>query len=193
MRLEYLVRWGHFFSLKYVSLFYLCNYPDKVCYWSTILVFDQYNTFATSQTLEEVVSIVFSLIWYSPFLPCEGKIRGLHFCSVLLVRSIATLIWLCSRFFYTVCFHCVASWGLSKYIGTKLQSICSKLFQKVKKGLELVSLPHFLHDFLKKIFLLFYSINRPNFIVRLPLLREILSNICFNCFWTKLWRHKFWN
>ena len=119
MRLQYLVRYDHFFSLKYVSLFYLCNYPDNqlldtfqdkqdhadvrrwshVCYWSTILVFDQYNTFVTSQTLEETVSIVFSLIWYSPFLPCEGKIRGLHFCSVLLVRSIATLISPCSRFF----------------------------------------------------------------------------------------------
>ena len=42
------------------------------------------------------------------------------------------------------------SWGLSKYIEIKLQTICFyliKVFFKKKTGLELVSLPHFLHDF----------------------------------------------
>ena len=53
-----------------------------------------------------------------------------------------------------------------------------KLFQKIKRGLELVSLPHFLHNFWRKIFLLLYSINWPNFIVWLPLLCEILGNMC---------------
>ena len=40
--------------------------------------------------------------------------------------------------------------------------------------MELVSLPHFLHNFWRKIFLLLYSINWPNFIIQLPLLCEIL-------------------
>ena len=53
-----------------------------------------------------------------------------------------------------------------------------KLFQKIKRGLELVSLPHFPHNFWRKIFLLLYSINLPNFIVWLPLLCETLSNMC---------------
>ena len=44
--------------------------------------------------------------------------------------------------------------------------------------MELVSLPHFLHDFLTKMFFLLYSINWPNFIVWLLLLCEILGNMC---------------
>ena len=52
-----------------------------------------------------------------------------------------------------------------------------KLFSKAKRGLELVSLPHLLHDFWRKIFLLLYSINWPSFTVPLPLLPEILCNI----------------
>ena len=43
-----------------------------------------------------------------------------------------------------------------------------KLFLKIKRGRELVSLPHFLHDFWRKIFILLYSMNWPNFIVWLP-------------------------
>ena len=53
-----------------------------------------------------------------------------------------------------------------------------KLFQNTKSGLELGSLPYFLHNFWSKIFLLIYSINWPSFIVWLSLLREILSNTC---------------
>ena len=53
-----------------------------------------------------------------------------------------------------------------------------KLFEKTKSGLELVFLPHFLHNFLIKVFLLRCSINWPNFILWLPLIREILNNKC---------------
>ena len=44
--------------------------------------------------------------------------------------------------------------------------------------MELVSLPHFLHNFWRKIFLLLDSIIWPNFKVWLPLLCEILGNKC---------------
>ena len=53
-----------------------------------------------------------------------------------------------------------------------------KLFQKIKRGLEQVSLPHFWHNFQRKIFLLLYSINWPNFTVWFSLLCEILGNMC---------------
>ena len=43
-------------------------------------------------------------------------------------------------------------------------------------SLELVSLPHYLHYFWRKIFLLLCSISWPNFNVWLLLLREILGN-----------------
>ena len=57
------------------------------------------------------------------------------------------------------------------------------LLKKTKSGLELISLPHFLHYFWRNIFLLLYSITSPNFNVWLPLLREILGNmiICIFC------------
>ena len=81
--------------------------------------------------------------------------------------------------FYTVYFYCMPSLGLSKYSETKLHTTCFYLIlsfcKKQNKCLELVPLPHFLHDFLRKIFILLYSINWPNFIAWLSLLREILG------------------
>ena len=47
-----------------------------------------------------------------------------------------------------------------------------------EKGMELVPLPHFLHYFWIKIFLMLYFITWPNFIAWLSLLLEILDNIC---------------
>ena len=52
-----------------------------------------------------------------------------------------------------------------------------KSLLKTKRGLKIVSLQHFLHDFWIKIFLTLYSIMWPYFIFWLPLLLEILSNI----------------
>ena len=57
-------------------------------------------------------------------------------------------------------------------------SLHFKLFQQIKRGLELVFLPHFRHKYWRKIFVLLYSINWPNFIVWLPWLCEILGNMC---------------
>ena len=84
-------------------------------------------------------------------------------------------LWINILKFYIFC-YCLASWGLSKLIETKLQTTCI-LPQIKKRGLELVSLPHFLHNFCRKKFLL-YSFTWPNFNAWLPLLHEILSNIC---------------
>ena len=61
-----------------------------------------------------------------------------------------------------------------------------------EKSLGLVSSPHSVCDFSRKMFLMLYSINWPNFIVWLPLLLEILGNMYYNCLLTRLWRHKIW-
>ena len=53
-----------------------------------------------------------------------------------------------------------------------------KLLKKLKRGLELVFLPQFLLNFWRKIFVLLYFINWPNFIVWLLLLCEIFDNMC---------------
>ena len=51
-------------------------------------------------------------------------------------------------------------------------------FDFLDKGLGIASPAHFVYDFPTKMFLMLYSINRPNFIAWLPLLLEILKNMC---------------
>ena len=42
-------------------------------------------------------------------------------------------LWINSLKFYSFCFYCKPSWGLSKYAETKLQTICFYLMQTLKK------------------------------------------------------------
>ena len=56
------------------------------------------------------------------------------------------------------------------WVADHLLSSHIKLFQRIKRGLEQVSLPHFLHNFRRKIFLYHW----PNFIVWLPMCIEIV-------------------
>ena len=51
-------------------------------------------------------------------------------------------------------------------------------FNFPEKDLGLVSPSHFVYDFSRKIFLMLHSIIRPNFFVWLPLLLQILGNMC---------------
>ena len=51
-------------------------------------------------------------------------------------------------------------------------------FDMLHKGRGIVFPAHFMYNFSIKIFLMLYSINWPNFIVWLPLLLEILRNMC---------------
>ena len=60
-------------------------------------------------------------------------------------------LWINSLKCYTVCFFVCPSGGLPKYITTRMLTACVdfiKLFRKTKSCLELISLPHFLHDIL---------------------------------------------
>ena len=51
-------------------------------------------------------------------------------------------------------------------------------FDFLDKDLGIVSPAHFVYEFSTKMFLMLYSINLPNFIAWLPLLLDILGNIC---------------
>ena len=51
-------------------------------------------------------------------------------------------------------------------------------FDFLDKGMGIVSPAHFMYDLSTKIFLMLSSINWPNLIVWLPLLLEILCNVC---------------
>ena len=50
-------------------------------------------------------------------------------------------------------------------------------FNFPEKGLRLASPPYFVYDFLRKMFLMLYSINWQNFIAWFALLLEILGNM----------------
>ena len=51
-------------------------------------------------------------------------------------------------------------------------------FDFLEKGLGIVSSPHFVNDFSRKMFFRLYSIDWPNVIVLLHLILEILGNMC---------------
>ena len=53
-------------------------------------------------------------------------------------------------------------------------------FDFLEKGLGILGISpvHFVYELLRKMFLMLYSINRPNFIARLFLLLEILVTMC---------------
>ena len=90
-------------------------------------------------------------------------------------------LWINTLKFNTVCFYlcqveaikCIEIWAADHLLLPR-----KKLFQKTKIGLDLVSLPRFLHGVWRKILLLLYSINWPNFNVWLHVLYEILSHMC---------------
>ena len=77
-------------------------------------------------------------------------------------------------------FIALSCWDLPICIKTAdhLLSPHIKLFQKTKRGLTLVSVPHFFHEFRRKVFFTFYFHNWPNLIAWLRLLLEILDKTC---------------
>ena len=54
------------------------------------------------------------------------------------------------------------------------------IFNFLRKGLVIVSPPHFVIDFSREMLLMIYSIDRPNFSVGLPLFLEIMGNMCIS-------------
>ena len=84
--------------------------------------------------------------------------------------------------YYRICFWCMFKLRLPKFSKTKVLTNCFYLIKdlfKKQKRLELISLPHCLHDFWK-IFLRLCFINWPNFIDWLPLLLQILGKRCWD-------------
>ena len=96
--------------------------------------------------------------------------------------------------FYTVCFYCVPKSRTTKRcFNDDLPLPHVKLFYETKRGLEMFSLPHFLHDFWRKIFPMLYLVNSPNLIIWMSLLLEMLANMCIIIAWPPDCEHKFGN
>ena len=100
--------------------------------------------------------------------------------------------------FCTVCFYWMSSWGLLKYIETKVQSTCFELilifFKKTKRGLELVSMvPHFLHNFGRRHMLCFLLLTDQVSYLVVFTLWNIWQYVYCNYLLTRLWGHEFWN
>ena len=73
---------------------------------------------------------------------------------------------------------CLTCWSCRKNRLIRNISLTSKFmisFNISEKGFGLVSQPHFIYDFSRKMFLMLHSINWPTFIVWFPLLFEILA------------------
>ena len=87
--------------------------------------------------------------------------------------------WISNLKFYTVCFYCMPSWELSKYIETKLQTTCFYFIEdlKNKKRSETSLSPSFSAWFLQKIASNYILLNN-QILLSVPLLSEILSNMC---------------
>ena len=73
--------------------------------------------------------------------------------------------------FDTVCFYCISLFRTARIYWNKSidQFLLPHISTKTKRSLELVFLPRFLKDFFLK---------KQNFVIWLPLLLEILYNIC---------------
>ena len=84
---------------------------------------------------------------------------------------------LCSFVFIVCPSGCVPKYTKTKAVITCFDFIKS-FFQKTKRVLDLVFLSYFLYGFWRNIFLTTCSINWPNFITWLPLILEILGNMC---------------
>ena len=64
----------------------------------------------------------------------------------------------------------------------------------LEKGLGIVSPSHFMHDFSRKMFPMWYSILTDQFHCLIAFISwDIGQYMYWNCFLTRLWRHKFWN
>ena len=92
--------------------------------------------------------------------------------------------------FYAICFQCMSSWGLSKDIGIKLETIAftsykAYLKKKEKSGttIPISVFALFLEHNVSLV--IFYYLTR---------FRCLVSFVrCYNCLLTRLWCYKFWN
>ena len=85
------------------------------------------------------------------FLEKSYKKYGAETISKLFSKKVKLSISLNQQYevLNTVSFHCMPSSGLVQHLPTPDHLLLPhlKLFRKTNRGLELVSLPHFLHDF----------------------------------------------
>ena len=100
-------------------------------------------------------------------------------------------LWINGLKFYEICFYYMLIWGLSKYSETKLQTSCfhikQSFFKKQKDVWNFVSLPHFLHNFWRKIFffVIFYQQTKFHCLVAFNSW-DIVQYVYYNCLLTRL-------
>ena len=112
-----------------------------------------------------------------PYPKCGAETSS----RLLFTNKIWADLWINSLKSFTVYFYCMSKLRTTKtfwnYGSGHLLLHHIKPFWK--RGLKLVSLIYFLHNFWRKIFFTLHSIIWSNFIVWLSLLFEILWNMCF--------------
>ena len=130
------------------------------------MTFGQLKSNITSETffLKNYVQAVVEKLFLDPFLKYQNWANlWINILNFIQFAFIVCQVESCRNILKVSCRPCAL--------------FSDKAILKTKRGLGLVSLPHFLRDFKKRIFLLLYSINWPNFIARFPLRREIFDNV----------------
>ena len=102
--------------------------------------------------------------------------------------------WISILKFYTFCFYCLPSWGLSKMVETKLLQTSYKAFLKKNKRRSGTSLPAFSAWFLKKnnFVVIFYNLTNSKYLA-LFTSWDISQYVYCNYLLNRLRRHRFWN
>ena len=100
-------------------------------------------------------------------------------------------LWINSLKFYKICFYCVTSWGLSKYIGIKLQTTCFHLILSFLKNFY-TSLFAFLFAWTQKVCLKFLkSYFKLEILIFLFFILSSLVDMFILLWWKK--KHQRWN
>ena len=101
-------------------------------------------------------------------------------------------LWFNNLKFYTVCFYCIPSWRLSKNIEIDADHLRHIKLLKTRRGLELVSLPHFLHNFWgKNFFCYILFLTNFNCLIDFTSRDIIRQHVYSNCLLAMLWRVSF--
>ena len=103
-------------------------------------------------------------------------------------------LWINCLKFSAVCFYCVSSWWLSKYIETKLQTTCfyvKNFFKNKEKSGTSVPVSFSVWLFKKKLLLL-HLYCRAKFLCLVVFISwDIGQYVYCTCLLTRLWRHEF--
>ena len=77
---------------------------------------------------------IINIVFEKSYTKCGGEIISRPFSKKSIFEQNWAYHWINNLKFYTICFYCMPSWGLSKYVETELQTICFYLLESFLKS-----------------------------------------------------------